>query len=118
MIKLDHLAIGVRDSSASRDWYARHLGFEVEFEVPARNAFALKDDADFTLFVDQSEPPAPGIAMYFQVDDVDAVAARLAAAGVRFSHPPQKTYWGYGAEALDPDGYRVRLWDETSMRTK
>ena len=118
MIKLVHLMIGARDATASRDWYGQHLGLTVEVDVPARKAWALTDDADFTIFVDQSEPPVPGVAMYFQVDDVDLVSAPLAAAGVRFAHPPQKTYWGYGSEALDPDGSRVRLWDETSMREK
>jgi hypothetical protein len=27
-------------------------------------------------------------------------------------------YWGYGAELLDPDGYRIMLWDEASMKAK
>ena len=112
------MMIGVRDSAASRDWYVTHLGLRVEFEVAARKAFALQDDAGFTLFVDQSEAPAPGLAMYFHVDHVDAVFARLAATGVHVGHPPQKTYWGYGAEVLDPDGHRVRLWDERTMRDK
>jgi hypothetical protein len=26
------------------------------------------------------------------------------------------TYWGYGAELIDPDGYLIRLWDERSMK--
>ena len=42
----------------------------------------------------------------------------MAARGVAFVHPPQKVYWGYGAELLDPDGYRLRLWDEVTMREK
>ena len=31
---------------------------------------------------------------------------------------PQKLPWGYGAELDDPDGYRISLWDEVSMREK
>jgi hypothetical protein len=42
----------------------------------------------------------------------------MTARGIAFAHPPRKTYWGYGAELTDPDGYLVRLWDEESMRTK
>ncbi len=45
-------------------------------------------------------------------------AALITAAGVAFVHPPMKMVWGYGAELLDPDGYRLQLWDETSMREK
>jgi catechol 2,3-dioxygenase-like lactoylglutathione lyase family enzyme len=119
MIKLDHLTIPVRDRSASRDWYVETLGLKVEFEVPARNATALQDDGGFTIFVEQREAsPAAGTALYFSVDDVDAVHAQRSARGVPFVHPPQKVFWGYGAELVDPDGYRVRLWDEKTMRDK
>jgi predicted enzyme related to lactoylglutathione lyase len=87
--------------------------------VPARKETALKDDHDFTIFVEQSTGPiGVGTALYFSVDDVDAVHAKLAPRGVVFSHPPQKTYCGYGAALTDPDGYLVRLWDETTMKTK
>ena len=37
MIKLDHLSISVADHERSRDWYCRHFGFKVEFEVPQRD---------------------------------------------------------------------------------
>lgn len=59
-----------------------------------------------------------GIALWFQVDDVDAVFAEWSARGVAFSHGPQKNFWGYGAELADPDGYLVRLWDARTMREK
>jgi predicted enzyme related to lactoylglutathione lyase len=119
MIKLDHLTIPVRDRMASREWYVKTLGLKVEFEVPARNATALQDDGGFTIFVEQREAsPTAGTALYFSVDDVDAVHAQWSARGVAFAHPPQKVFWGYGAELIDPDGYRVRLWDERTMREK
>jgi predicted enzyme related to lactoylglutathione lyase len=119
MIKFDHLTIPVRDHARSRDWYVATLGLSVEFEVPARKATALKDEHDFTIFVEQSTGPVGnGTALYFSVDDVDAFHATLAARGIAFANPPQKTYWGYGAELTDPDGYHVRLWDERTMREK
>ncbi len=119
MIKLDHLTIPVQDHARSRDWYVATLGLTVEFEVAARKATALQDDSGFTIFVEESTGPVgAGTALYFSVDDVDDAHARLAARGVTFAHPPQKTYWGYGAELTDPDGYLIRLWDETTMREK
>jgi catechol 2,3-dioxygenase-like lactoylglutathione lyase family enzyme len=119
VIKLDHLTIPVSDRVRSRDWYATTLGLRVEFEVPARNASALIDDGGFTIFVERREaPPAAGTALYFSVDDVDAVYAQWSARRVAFAHPPQKVSWGYGEELVDPDGYRIRLWDETTMREK
>ena len=117
MIKLDHLTIPVTDRGRSRDWYVGTLGLRVEFEVPQRNASALIDDGGFTIFVEQRDaPPTAGAALYFQVDDVDVLHARLVDRGVVFAHPPQKVFWGYGPELVDPDGYRVRLWDERTMR--
>lgn len=68
-----------------------HLTIPVE--VPARKATAL-------------------------IDDADARHAEMVARGVPFAHPPQKVFWGYGPELVDPDGYRIRLWDETTMREK
>ena len=56
--------------------------------------------------------------MFLQVDDVETKHRELTAAGVAFAKPPQKLFWGYGAELLDPDGYRVHVWDEKSMREK
>ena len=118
MLKFDHLTIPVRDREVSRDWYVETLGMTVEFEVPTRNATALQDDNGFTIFVEQSGPPTAGTALYFSVDDVDAVHARMVARGIPFTHPPQKGFWGYGSELVDPDGYRIRLWDERTMREK
>jgi predicted enzyme related to lactoylglutathione lyase len=120
MPRLDHMELPVADWARSRDWYRDMLGFEVELEFPDRRTAGLKDDGDLTIFLHQDAPPvpAPGLSFTIQVDDVDARAAELASRGVRFAHPPQKVYWGYGAELFDPDGYRLRLWDEVTMKTK
>ena len=59
-----------------------------------------------------------GCVLYFQVVDVQATFAEWSARGVEFSHAPRKSYWGYGAELADPDGYLVRLWDERSMKAQ
>ncbi len=121
MIKLDHLAIVVRDYRISRDWYVGTLGLKVEFEIPERSTAALQDDSGLTLFVGESgdeEPAGRSTTLYFQVDDVDARHRDLSTRGVAVVHEPRKEYWGYGIELLDPDGHVVRLWDEASMREK
>jgi catechol 2,3-dioxygenase-like lactoylglutathione lyase family enzyme len=120
MVRLDHIELPVGDWQASRNWYRDVLGFEVEMEFPDSRVVGLKDDADLTIFLHEAAPPVPGKGLSFtiQVDDVDRAYAKLSADGVAFEHPPQKVYWGYGAELLDPDGYRLRLWDEASMKAK
>jgi predicted enzyme related to lactoylglutathione lyase len=119
MVKLDHLSIEVRDCSESRDWYIANFGFKLEFEVPQSNVVALQDDAGFTLFLAQVDTPhPPSCVLYLQVENVDAKHAELAEKGIAFDKPPQKLFWGYGAELLDPSGYRLGLWDEVSMRER
>jgi catechol 2,3-dioxygenase-like lactoylglutathione lyase family enzyme len=93
MIRLDHLAIPVRDQARSRTWYAQHFGFRVAFEVPERKTVALQDD-------------------------VEATYRELSQAGIVFEKAPQKLYRGYGAELRDPDGYLVYVWDQRSMCEK
>ena len=120
MIKFDHLRIPVTDLARSRTWYINTLGLTVEFEVPDRQTLALQDSGDFTIFLQEvpSAVHANGCALWFQVADVDATFAESSARGIEFAHGPQKSYWGYGAELKDPDGYLIRLWDECSMKDK
>jgi catechol 2,3-dioxygenase-like lactoylglutathione lyase family enzyme len=119
-MKLDHLRIPVTSLARSRAWYVGTLGLTVEFEVPDRQTVALQDGEDFTIFLQEIAGPVRpnGAALWFQVDDVDARFTAWSNRGVVFAHPPQKTYWGYGAELADPDGYLVRLWDQRSMRER
>jgi catechol 2,3-dioxygenase-like lactoylglutathione lyase family enzyme len=119
MMKLDHLSLPVRDFRKSRDWYVSALGLKVEFEVPERRTVALQDGEGFAIFLQERDDAAPtGVALWFQVDDVDATFIAWSERGVVFAHGPQKSFWGYGAELADPDGYLVRLWDQRSMREK
>lgn len=117
MVKLDHIRIAVKDYRTSRDWYRETIGLKLEFERARRHVVALGDDFGVTLLLEQTKGKRAvgSCILYFQVDDVFAVYKHLSAAGVLFVHPPSKRFWGFGAELADPDGYRVRLWDETSM---
>ncbi|PYM14939.1 MAG: hypothetical protein DMD81_16570 [Candidatus Rokuibacteriota bacterium] len=120
MIKFDHLRIPVTDLTRSRDWYVRVLGLTVEFEVPDQKTVALQDSEGFTIFIQEvpGDVMTNDCALWFQVADVDTTFADWSARGVVFAHEPRKSYWGYGAELADPDGYLIRLWDERSMKEK
>jgi catechol 2,3-dioxygenase-like lactoylglutathione lyase family enzyme len=74
MMKFDHLALPVSNLDRSREWYIATLGLKVEFEIPARHAVALQDGEGFAIFLEERAGVAPnGIALWFQVDDVDKV---------------------------------------------
>ncbi|HEY7519974.1 MAG TPA: VOC family protein [Methylomirabilota bacterium] len=119
-LKFDHLTLPVRDLKQSRSWYVDMLGLTVEFEVPDRQAVAVQDSDGFTIFLQQAAAAVVpnDLALYFQVADVDATFGAWSERGLVFAHAPAKTYWGYGAELRDPDGYLIRLWDEQTMKTK
>ena len=117
--RVDRIWLPVGDWQKSRDWHRRHLGFEVEFEIPDRKTAAMSAGASLTILLFESEVlPCPGLSFAIPVDDVDAKYEELIAEGIPFIHPPMKVFWGYGAELCDPDGYRFRLWDEKSMKEK
>lgn len=119
MMKFDHLSLPVSDLARSRAWYIATLGLKVEFEIPDRRTVALQDGEGFAIFLREAKNVAPnGIALWFQVEDVDKAFADWMARGVSFAHGPQKNFWGYGPELEDPDGYLIRLWDERTMREK
>jgi catechol 2,3-dioxygenase-like lactoylglutathione lyase family enzyme len=118
MLKFDHLRIPVTSLTRSRDWYVNTVGMKVEFEMPERRAVAVQDGEGFTIFLEEAPVVPGGCALWFQVVDVETVFAEWSARGVEFAHGPRKSYWGYGAELADPDGYLIRLWDERSMKEK
>ncbi len=121
MARLDHISIPVRDWKRSRDWYVRNIGFEVEFEMPEQKLVALRDDADLTVFMGETDGTVAahkGLMFTIQVADVDATYEKLSHAGTPFLNAPKKLAWGYGAELLDPDGYLIGLWDEKTMKEK
>jgi len=118
--KFDHLGIQVRSYAASRDWYVNALGLGVEFEKPERGFGAVKDDAGFALFLGEvpDAPQSVGAGLWYQVADVEAFHRERSAMGIVFDHPPQKTVWGYGAQLSDPDGHKLYVWDDASMKAK
>jgi len=119
MMKFDHLNLPVTDLERSRQWWTSTLGLKVEFEVPDRRTVALQDGEGFAIFLQEQPVAGPGgVALWFQVDDVDKTHADWTARGVAFAHGPRRNFWGYGPELVDPDGYRLRLWDERTMREK
>ncbi len=119
MPRLDHITLGVRSWKASRDWWRDKMGFEVEFEIPNARTAAVRDEHDLTVLLQEGTVAvSPELAFTIQVNDVETAHQSLTDAGVVFTHPPKRVFWGYGAECLDPNGYRLRLWDEASMKAK
>ena len=124
---LDHVAITVADIDRSLAFYRDLLGCEVLGQLLLDEAtfklvYLRRGGAYLELFAHRS-PAAPGEGgardvapatgfqhVAFHSADVDAVAARLEAAGVRFDRPPRNAPGGVRlAFVRDPDGNLVEL---------
>src|SRR5262249_52921056 len=102
MMKFDHLNLPVSNLERSRAWYVGALGLKVEFEVPDTRTVALNDGEGFAIFL-QEKPGAAahGVALWFQVDDVDAAYTEWRARrGLRARAP--KEFLGLRSRARRP----------------
>ena len=120
------MPVGVRyivdDVDAALPFYTELLGFEVEMH-PAPG-FAALSRGDLRLYLNrrgaggagQSMPngqaPAPGgwNRIQIEVDDIDAMYARLQAAGARFRNEVVTGNGGKQALVEDPSGNAIELF--------
>ena len=104
--------VPVRDLDAACERY-RSLGFDVSLdEGGARYGFVERDAVSFHLTEwPEHDPASNGSAVYLYVDDVDAVHAQWAAAGVEGRlAAPSDTGWGLREFTyVDPDGTLHRV---------
>ena len=108
-----HMLLQVRDIEASKHFYEALLGFT------GRNAKPLADGRPFVPFrqgialTTGGPGGAPQIDhMAFRVSGVDALAARLKAAGVKFFQDLHDGIYGRTIYVADPDGNKIELYEE------
>ena len=115
----------VRDLAASRRFYEGLLGLEVkgvmrranqEIAVAYRaglSIWQIDDACDMIFGAGAPRPERLGCGNWefsFETADLDAVAAKLAAAGIRFAQPLRTMAWGQRAlRVYDPDGHIVDI---------
>ena len=102
------------------------LGFEIqdrwEFEGVLVGAMIKGGDARFGLTQDDGKKGRDrvkglGLRIYIETaDDIDAVAARVEAAGVTLTRKPYDTEWGARAfEVKEPSGFALTIVSRTSL---
>ena len=105
------------DPEALAQWYAEHLGFEIEPKTQSASFFpATMPPAGRTVwsvFPRNSEYFAPaerGLMINLVVDDLDAALRQVEAGGAtRVGAIRQESYGRFGW-FLDPEGNKVELW--------
>jgi catechol 2,3-dioxygenase-like lactoylglutathione lyase family enzyme len=107
-----------RDPRALAAWYAEHLGFPIEDWGGAifRHADEPRADAysNWSPFAADTEYFAPSphaFMLNLRVDDVEALVARLRAAGVRVLDRGEDGEFGRFRYALDPEDHLLELWE-------
>lgn len=115
--RLAQVAISVHDMDRAVAFYRDVVGLHFLFRAPNVAFFGL---AGVRLMLAQAEPPdlvPAGTALYFEVADLDASHARLAARGAQVKQPPhfvaklgENELWM--AFFSDPDGNLFALSSE------
>lgn len=108
-----------RDPRALAQWYAKHLGFALEEFGGAILKWPDDEAEDRGLTVwhlaEQSStwfaPSESSLMINYRVDDLDALIAQLAAAGIPLVSGPESHENGEFAWVMDPEGNKVELWE-------
>src|SRR5690349_18007162 len=95
----------VSDFAASLDFYVRLIGFVVKYDRPAEKfayldlggaEIMIEQETDFWLTAKREKPYGRGINLQIEVDDLDAVLARLSAAGIALFRPVEEAWYRAG----------------------
>ena len=120
VIGLGGLFFLCKDVDATRAWYTRVLGVEIDeyggasfsqadaaaqFPKGARTIWApFKAESDYF------KPSESDFMMNLMVDDLDAMLEQVKTEGVALEGDPITESYGKFAWIMDPDGRKVELW--------
>jgi predicted enzyme related to lactoylglutathione lyase len=103
-----HLEVPAKDTSRAREFYSGLFGWQFQsMEGPTEYHMArVSEDAGAAVF-----PGDPGaIRVYFDVDDVNAGAARVKELGGQADDPQPVPGMGWFSTGADTEGNPIGLW--------
>lgn len=114
-MRLNQITIPCTDYAASVAFY-QVIGLTQIVDSPPRYArFECENGA--TLSLHATRETSAGVTIYFEVDDVAARVAELAARGIAIEEKPRQQSWlWYEAYVRDPAGNRVCIFHAGSNR--
>lgn len=108
------------DPARLGDWYAEHLGFQVESWGETRGTCFVPDDMPkgaFTVWsafrpdTEYFGESGQSFMINLVVDDLDAALERARAGGAEVLDAREELDFGRFGWFVDPDGNRVELWE-------
>lgn len=110
-MNLNQVTLPCTDLAESVRFYLQ-LGFKQIVSSPPRYArFECESGATFSLELAPTRPADPGVAVYFEVSDVDTEVARLKGIGLKFESDPVDQPWLWREAYLrDPTGNSLCIY--------
>ena len=112
-----------RDREALLAWYREHLGIESDeygFAFDWRDTGG-PDRPGYTVWgpfkhdTTYFEPSTAPFMINFRVDDLDALLAKLRAAGVDVDDRVEDHRYGRFGWVMDPEGNKIELWEPNEV---
>ena len=106
------------DPQKHKEWYHKHLGIESD-QYGGKFTWRDEDDASkigmtaWSPFPDNTkyfDPSRQQFMINYRVHDLDALLEELKKSGVQIIGEPQSYDYGKFAWIMDPDGYKIELW--------
>lgn len=108
-----------RDKDAVKEWYARHLGFNVDeygapfiFHEPGKtDQKAYLQWSPFSEDTDYFEPSSKEFMINYRVNDLDELVENLRKEGVTILDEIEEYDYGRFVHILDNEGNKIELWE-------
>ena len=108
--EVSYIRVGVSDAQQARNFYEDILGMQLIVDR-SDDGYLLFSIGSITLIIetfspeDMELPKGRYLGISLKVLDIADVYQALTEQGVKFTHPPEKQFWGgYLTEFFDPDG--------------
>jgi catechol 2,3-dioxygenase-like lactoylglutathione lyase family enzyme len=110
MVAVATVTVWVADPAPLGEWYVKHTGLGIVQQTPRFVLLAGDGGAAIGFHVGEPLGTPERVQFHVEVDDVDAVAERLTAAGIALDEPPTDRPWGVrSTSCTDPAGHSVEF---------
>lgn len=107
--QVSYIRVGVSDLNEARNFYEDILGLQL-ISQNIEKGYLLFSLAGMTLIIERVDEeseicPCRYLGISLKIHNIFDVYKTFTTLGVKFSHPPEKQFWGgYLTEFEDPDG--------------